>query len=225
MRRPHADVLMHMRFLTIIAAVLIAMPALPAAALRTLAFDLPASTVTFEISQADGKQDGKTKWQLEVRRNQFTPSISLPPGNYVAASGAFSSPTSFTVPDSRETRYLLLVLPRADGGCSILPIPDDVTRIGPGDRFLINATGEEIAIRFGQRNLSLKPGHSTHLTCPRPVPADHRIEVEMARRADSAWVPFNSTYWPVDPQARSFVLVFPEPGTGTPRVKNLSEVP
>lgn len=104
-------------------------------------------------------------------------------------------------------------------------IPDDIAKIGPGDRFLLNATGEEIAVRLGTQRSTVKPGHSVILHPPQPAPADRRIEVEMVRRVGSAWVPFNSTYWPLDPTARSFVLVHPDPVTGTPRVRNLSEVP
>ena len=129
------------------------------------------------------------------------------------------------MPATEEGRFLLLVLPRPGGGCSILPIPDDVGRIGPGTRFLLNATGEEIAVRFGAQREGIKPGHSAYLRPPNPAPDDQRVEVEMVRRIGGAWIPFNSTYWPLDPKARSFVLVHPDPVTGTPRVRSLAEVP
>jgi len=200
-----------------------------AAPVRTLAFDLPATAVTFDLIAADHKTDRKTdskdKLQIEARMNQFSLPVSLPPGRYLASSKAFKSTDSFTLPDTAGGRFLLLILPKNDGGCAIFPIPDDITKIGPGDRFLLNVTKEEIAVRFGTQRSIIKPGHSEYLRAPRPAPADPRIEVEMARRVGSAWIPFNSTYWPLDPRARSFVLVHPDPVTDAPRVRNLSEVP
>ncbi|MCX6879813.1 MAG: hypothetical protein NTW21_39315 [Verrucomicrobia bacterium] len=196
-----------------------------AAPVRTLAFDLPATLVTFDISPADSPADSPAKSRIEARRNQFTAPVSLPPGRYVASSSAFKAPAEFSLPATAGARYLLLILPKQDGTCVILPIPDDVAKIGPGDRFLLNATGEEIAVRFGTRRASVKPGHSVYLRPPQPAPEDRRIEVEMLRQVGTAWLPFNSTYWPLDPTARSFVLIHPDPVTGTPRVRNLSEIP
>lgn len=208
----------------LLAAALAAAP-VAAAPVRTLAFDLPVPAVAFDIRLAASKPDSPPALQIEARRNQFSAPLDLPPGTYVATSTSFAPPARFTLPDTEGGRFLILILPKGDGTCHLFPIPDDVARIGPGDRFLLNATAVEIAVRFGTSRSSLKPGHSTYLRPPRPAPADQRIEVEMASRVDAAWVPFNSTYWPLDPRARSFVLVHPDPVTGLPRVRNLSEVP
>jgi hypothetical protein len=207
-----------------------ALPAVSrAASVRTLAFDLPATEVSFDLADAAATSNNKTgdknKLRLDARMNRFSTPVNLPPGRYLATSKDFKSADPFTLPDTAGARYLLLILPKPDGGCAIFPIPDDVSKIGPGDRFLLNGTREEIAVRFGTQRATLKPGHSEYLRPPRPAPADQRIEVEMARRVGTAWIPFNSTYWPLDPRARSFVLLYPDPVTGTPRVRNLSEVP
>jgi hypothetical protein len=196
-----------------------------AAPVRTLAFDLPAPSVAFEVRPASSLSDSPPVLRLEARSNQFSEPLDLPPGSYVATSGSFTATTRFSLPDTAGARFLLMILPKGDGTCHIFPIPDDIARIAPGDRFLLNATSVEIAVRFGTSRSKVKPGHSTYLRPPRPAPADQRIEVEMARRVDATWVPFNSTYWPLDPRARSFVLVHPDPVGGLPRVRNLSEVP
>jgi hypothetical protein len=217
-----------MRHLLPIAVLVSAVAAIPAtaASVRTLAFDLPATPVTFELSSAEAAAGSSTaKLRIEARKSQFSERLSLPSGRYVASSSAFSASAQFTLPEAGGGRFLLLILPRPDGGCSILPIADDTAKIGPGDRFLINATGEEIAVRLGTQRANLKPGHSVLLRPPPPPPDDPRIEVEMARLVANEWVPFNSTYWPLDPAARSFVLIHPDPVTGTPRVRNLSEIP
>jgi hypothetical protein len=214
----------HLILIPILAGGLTVIP-VSAAAVRTLAFDLPATTVTFDIRAADSPPGSAAKLQLEAGKNQFTAPVNLAPGRYVATSKDFKTPAEFTLPDPASGRFLLLILPKNDGGCAIFPIPDDIAKIGPGDRFLLNATAEEIAVRFGTQRSTVKPSHSVYLRPPQPAPKDRRIEVEMVRRVGTAWVPFNSTYWPLDPTARSFVLVHPDPVTGTPRVRNLSEVP
>lgn len=216
-----------MRLFFMMSILAIGLAVTPAAAvpIRTLAFDLPSEKVSFDVSPADGKADSKDKLRLEARKNQFTVALSLPHGRYVATSADFKTTATFTLTEGDGTRFLLLVLPNQDGGCAIIPIPDDIGRIAAGDRFLINATREELAVRFGTKVSNVKSGHSLHLQLPQASAKDPRIEVEMARRVDNVWVPFSSTYWPADPRARSFVLVHPDPVTGTPRVRNLSEVP
>lgn len=219
----------HLIRFSILASVLV-MPSISMAIpVRTLAFDLPANEVNFDLAPldktGDGKSDSKNKLHLDARMNQFSVAVNLPPGRYQPTSKSFKSTDPFTLPDGEGARYLLLILPKGDGTCLIFPIPDAVTKIGPGTRFLLNATREEIAVRFGSQKSTLKPGQSEYLHPPHPTPADQRIEVEMARRDGNSWVPFNSTYWPLDPRARSFVLLYPDPVTGSPRTKNLSEVP
>lgn len=206
-------------------ACLLGLPPASAAPVRTLAFDLPADEIAFEIRPAGAKPDSDPVLRIEARRNQFSDPLDLAPGNYTARCASFKTAATFTLPDTADGRILLLILPANDGKCHIFPIPDDITRIGPGDRFLLNATPVEIAVRFGKSQSKLKPGHSAYLRPPDPAPADGRIAVEMAKLTGTKWVPFNSTYWPLDPKARSFVLVHPDPVNGQPRVRNLSEVP
>lgn len=200
---------------------------LPLAAIpvRTLAFDLPSATVAFDVKPVDGKEDSAGKLRIEAAKNQFGTTTDLPPGNYVAASGSFKTRAKFTLSDTPGARYLLLILPAKDGTCTIFPIPDDIARIGPGDRFLLNAMNEEIAVRFGTKRSIIKPLHSEYLRPAAGDTGDDRIEVEMARKVKTKWVPFSSTYWPRDRQARSFVLIYPDPANGRPRVKSLAEVP
>jgi hypothetical protein len=216
---------MRLKILLPMVTVLLAVNPATAAPVRTLAFDLPDSEVAFDVRLATSPPGSPTALRLEARRNQFSEPLELAPGKYTATSESFKTAATFSLPDTEGGRYLLLVLPVNDGKCHIFPIPDDVARIGPGDRFLLNATAVEIAVRFGKSQSRLKPGHSTYLRPPTPAPADKRIEVEMATLAGTRWVPFNSTYWPLDPRARSFVLVHPDPAGGQPRVRNLSEVP
>lgn len=193
---------------------------------RTLAFDLPRPELTLSLAAAESDSTDGDVLELEVRRNQFGEASKLSPGNYLARLEGVDEPIRIRLPSTEKgARYLLLVLSEPGGGSGILPIPDHAERIGPGDRFFYNATRHEIAIRLGAAKSRLKPSRSVVLEMPSPPPADRRLEVEMLQLIEAEWVPFNSTYWPLDPKARSFVLVFPDPSTGRPRVRNLAEVP
>jgi hypothetical protein len=169
----------HLILLPILAGGL-AVTLVTAAPVRTLAFDLPATAVTFDLIAANNKTDSKTdpkdKLRIEARMNQFSLPVSLPPGRYLASSSAFKSTAPFTLPDIAGGRFLLLILPQNDGSCAIFPIPDDITKIGPGDRFLLNATKQEIVVRFGTQRSIIKPGHSEYLRPPWPAPADQRMD-------------------------------------------------
>lgn len=196
-----------------------------AARVRTLAFDLPQNPVSFEILAAGETKESSSKIQLEARRNQFGKPVDLAPGRYIVSSPAFPSVTGFTLADTKDGRFLLIVLPAADRTCFLFVVPDDAAAIGPGDRFVINTTGKQIGIRFGTGSHLVKPGHSLLLHPPAPAAEDGRVAVEMSRELNGKRVIFNSTYWPLDPRARSFVIIYQDRPTGNPRVRNLSEVP
>ncbi len=190
-----------------------------ALSVRTLAFDLPADKVNLSIrSEASEKAV-----ELEVRVNQFGEPATLAPGAYVAESTTFKLPAKFVLPENGSGSFLLLVLPKSDGGCFILPVADDPGHFRKGDRFVVNATAEDLAIRIHTRKYLLKPGHSAYYRLPPPPMPENRIEVEMRRQIDGRWLAFNSTYWPLSPNLRSIVMIYPDPNTGRPRVRSLAD--
>jgi hypothetical protein len=191
-----------------------------ALSVRTLAFDLPEDAVNLSIHIADANAKPV---QLEVRVNQFGRASSLAPGTYVVESTTFKLPTKFVLPETGSTSFLLLVLPKSDGGCIILPVADDLGHFRKGDRFVVNATAEDLAIRIHTQKYLLKPGHSAYYHLPPPPMPDNRIEVEMLRQIGDRWLAFNSTYWPLSPNSRSIVMIYPDPNTGRPRVRSLAD--
>ena len=104
-----------MRHPLVIPALAAALALLPAAAapVRTLAFDLPATLVSFDISPPDSPPDHPVRIHLEARKNQFSDPLAVPAGSYVASSSAFKATARFTLPDTAGARYLLLILPVA----------------------------------------------------------------------------------------------------------------
>lgn len=192
-----------------------------ALSVRTLAFDLPADKVSLSLRP----EASEKAVEIEVRVNQFGEPATLAPGAYLATSTSFKPPTKFVLPEAGSTSFLLLVLPKSDGGCFILPVADDPGHFRKGDRFVVNATGEDLAIRIHTQKYLLKPGRSAYYRLPPPPLPDNRIEVEMLRQIGDKWLAFNSTYWPPLPNSRSIVMIYPDPNTGRPRVRSLADRP
>jgi len=191
-----------------------------AVTVRTLAFDLPADmlNLTIRSEEANAKEV-----QLEVRVNRFGKSTNLAPATYVVESATFKLPVKFVLPENSSGSYLLLVLPKSDGGCLILPVADDLNHFRKGDRFVVNATAEDLAVRIHTQKYLLKPGHSAYYHLPPPPVPDNRIDVDMYHQIAGRWVSFNSTYWPLSPNSRSIVMIYPDPDTGRPRVRSLAD--
>lgn len=197
------------------------LPQLAAAVtVRTLAFDLPAEKVSLSI-HAD--EENAKAVQVEARVNQFGESATLAPGAYVAESTAFKLPARFVLPGNSSGSYLLLVLPKSDGGCQILPVADDSTHFKKGGRFVVNATNEDLAVRIHTQKYLLKPGRCAYYNLPPSPLPENRIEVEMLHQTGGRWLAFNSTYWPQAPNSRSIVMIYPDPNTGRPRVRSLAD--
>jgi len=188
---------------------------------RTVAFELPTDKVNIGLALENAKE----QVQVDVEVNQFGKPVKLQAGTYQATSSSFTSPTRLVLPEGGAPSYLLLVFARPDGGLYILPVADDASRFGAGDRFVINATSEDVAVRIHQSKVMLKPGKSSYFKLPSaPVPGN-RIEVEMHRQQGEAWLPFNSTYWPLSADNRSIVLIYPDVKSGKPRVRSLMDFP
>jgi hypothetical protein len=197
-------------------------PIASAASVRTLAFDLPGDKASLNV-HIEAAPEKIVK--LEVQANQFGTPAALAPGSYVVESSSFKLPSRFILPANSSSSYLLLILPKSDGGCLILPVADDSNHFKKGDRFVINATIEDLAIRIHTQKYLLKPGRSAYYQLPPPPVPDNRIEVEMLRQVTGRWLAFNSTYWPLSPNSRSIVLIYPDPNTGRPRVRSLADRP
>jgi hypothetical protein len=198
------------------------MPHLAAAlSVRTVAFELPTEKVTLELQLEERKKSA----QLEVAVNQFGKASVLAPGSYTVTSPAFKAPCSLVLPQAGSTSYLLLVFANREGGLHVLPVADELAKFSNGDRFVLNATAEDIAVRIHQSKVMLKPGKYFQFKLPRSPLPGNRMEVEMHRFVAATWQPFNSTYWPLSADSRSIVLIYPDPATAKPRVRSLMDLP
>jgi len=192
-----------------------------AVSVRTLAFDLPAPSVELSLQ----RQDSDTTQSLAVQVNQFGQSSKLSPGSYTASSASFSSKESFNLPASDTGSFLLLILADKKGQWKVLPVADDPGRFAAGDRFMINATAESVAVRFDKQRVRLNPGRTSYFKSPADKAEGDKIEVEMFQELKGALKPFNSTYWPVAKDLRTIVLIYPDLRTGKPRVRSLADMP
>ena len=192
-----------------------------AVTVRTLAFDLPEPSLELSLQRADSE----TIQTVTARVNQFGETTKLTPGAYTAGSAGFSGKETFTLPAGEKGSFLLLVLADRQGKWKILPVADDAGRFGAGDRFMVNATAESVAVRFDQQRVRLHPGRSSYFKSPAGKAEGEKIEVEMFQDVKGTLKPFNSTYWPVSKDLRTIVLIYPDLRTGKPRVRSLADMP
>jgi hypothetical protein len=191
---------------------------------RTLAFDMPEAEVTLEIKKAGAEKQADEGTALQVKKNRFSKPIVIQPGDYVIQSKQFKGEAKLTLQDSKDARFLLIVIPCAGQTFRVMLVPDAPNHIGKGDRFLINACNDEVQIRFDQQLEKIKPGTSVRLKRLPVFDVEGRVQVEMARLKDSKWTMFNSTYWYDEPETRVFLILHTNPDTGYPQIHGLTEV-
>lgn len=188
---------------------------------RFLAFDLPVPLGAYRIVPPGG--DAAKAPTVEIAANRFSGRLKLAAGSHRLILPDGTAGPSFTVPDDAK-RTLFIVLPAAGGGVGLTSVPDNAESFGPGERWFLNVTPEEVRVQFGERNLRLPAGSGHSEKAPSRLD-EGRIAVRMLVQRQERWVPFNSTWWPHDPALRSIVLIYPNPKTGLPSLKNIAEMP
>lgn len=186
---------------------------------RFLAFDFPMPLGSYQV-MPPGEDRARAK-PVEIAANRFSERLKLAGGVHRLILPDGTPGPSFTVAENAQ-RTLYIVLPGADGSVGLTAVPDDPADFGPGDRWFLNVTPGEIRVQFGERNLRLPPGTGNRERAPAKLD-EGRIPVRMLVQKNERWVPFNSTWWPHDPGARSIVLIHPNPRNGLPAVKNIPE--
>ena len=117
-----------------------------------------------------------------------------------------------TLPEEGD-RFIILLLPEANGEIRGLVLRSDEPGFRPGDNYLINRTGLGIIGQIGATRFRIKPGTGGVI---RPSgPADEGFYqvgfgVEEAEGARA----LSMTRWPVDSKVRSYVFFFNNPRTG-----------
>lgn len=191
---------------------------------RTLAFDMPEAEMLFEVHAVGGAKADENVATLDVRKNRFSKPIPLRVGDYMIRSKQLKGDVKLSIPEGSDSRLLLVVIPSADQTFRILSLVDSAVKISKGDRFLMNASEDEVQVRFDKQIEKLKPGGFVYLKRGSVFDTQGRVEVEMARLKHGKWTMFNSTYWYDEPEMRVFLMMTQHPETGYPRIQGVTEV-
>lgn len=109
-------------------------------------------------------------------------------------------------------RFVAVLVPMAQQLVPhVLRVDDSSFRAG--DVFLHNATATQVGGKLGTTGFSLNPGAGR--ICRPNHPADARFfEVALFHLQDGSTRPLSTTRWPVDNNARGYVLFFTDPTSG-----------
>lgn len=190
---------------------------LAAAELRLVAFDLPRESVAVEFHRKAGGMVVASK----AEPNRFSDPFELAEGAYQVRAEGLKGEVGLGI--GGASSYFLVLLWDGVGRWRLLPVEAEEGRFRPGGRMFINASPARLVVRIGGQQFACKPGEMRMV--PPMEAKDGKHPVEMRRQDGEKWVVFNSTWWPVLEEERSFVLVYPEGAKGRLRVKSLAYFP
>lgn len=190
------------------------------AEVRFFAFNLGAPSGDYRLKQT--KSEAETNVIL-IESNRFTERIPVAAGSYQLYPPDSITGVSFTIP-AKSKHWIFLVFPAENAaGVALVPIQDDPASFKAGDRWILNTSRVHVKIEIGNESLALAPGASRTI---RPKPrSDGRQPVRMLHEVKEKWKPFNSTWWPFDPEVRSMIVIYDDPDHKRLRVKSISDIP
>ena len=189
--------------------------------LRFVAFDLQVPAGKCQLIPAS---DPAKPIAVDVGISRFSDAVQASKGIYQLVLPDGKTKGNLTLPGDTEGRWIIIVTPGPGDSVGIIPIPDETSKFGPGDRLFINATRSEIRMQLGEQKVICKSGTTKLLPAPKII-TEGRFPVRMAVLKNDEWLFFNSTWWPADEVARSIIALFPNAVTGIPMVKTIEEIP
>lgn len=112
-----------------------------------------------------------------------------------------------------EREHLLLVFFQQDKSVRVLKVLCPPSRIKGGDRFIINATPSEMAIKLGSAEpLMIPPSKSGVLSGPSGSEVVS-LPVLVSLKEEDKWKLASTEQWPCDPRFRKFLVAYMSPRT------------
>lgn len=112
-----------------------------------------------------------------------------------------------------EREHLLLVFFQQDKTVRVMKVHSPPDRIKGGDRFIINTTPNEMAIKLGNGEpLMIATGKSGILAAP-PGDAIVSLPVLVSLKQEDKWTLASTEQWPFDPRFRKYLIAYMSPRT------------
>jgi hypothetical protein len=125
--------------------------------------------------------------------------------------GASEKPAISLKIEPAEREHLLLVFFEQEKTFRVLKVVTPPNRIKGGDRFIINATPHEMAIKLGKSEpLMIPPGKSGVLAAP-PGSGIVSLAVLVSLKQEDEWKLATTEQWPFDARFRKFLVAYLSP--------------
>ena len=112
-----------------------------------------------------------------------------------------------------EREHLLLVFFQDDKTFRVLKVHAPPSRIKGGDRFMINATPDEMAIKLGNAEPLRIPASKTGVLAGPPGREIVSLPVLISLKQEDEWKLASTEQWPCDPRTRKFIVAYMSPRT------------
>lgn len=112
-------------------------------------------------------------------------------------------------PSERED--LLLVFFQDEKTYRVLKIHAPLSRIKGGDRFMINATPSEMAIKLGNAEPLMITASKTGVLAGPPGKEIVSLPVLISLKHEDEWKLASTEQWPYDPRTRKFIIAYMSP--------------
>ncbi|MFZ9935987.1 MAG: hypothetical protein ACO3JG_02900 [Luteolibacter sp.] len=113
-----------------------------------------------------------------------------------------------------EQEHLLLVFFQQDASYRVLKVHSPPNRIKGGDRFIINATSNEMAIKLGSAEPLMVPVGKSGVLAGPPGGGIVSLPVLVSlKQEDDQWKLASTEQWPCDPRFRKYLVAYMSPRT------------
>lgn len=191
-----------------------------------LSQDKSSATVEFRVTRFD-PGDGKPP---EFRAGQGTDAESFEiPLTYIAGpfkatlrddtfldlwrGNAETPEISLRIAPAERTHLLLVFMPR-ESSFRVLKINTPPDKVKGGDRLVINAAPDELAIKLGDMKPIRVPSGKSGLLSGPPGKEIVSLPVLIQRKVADKWQLASTEQWPCDPRFRKILFAYIHPRTG-----------
>jgi hypothetical protein len=112
-----------------------------------------------------------------------------------------------------EREHLLLVFFPDENNFRVLKVHAPPDRIKGGDRFMINASPHEMAIKLGNAEPLMVPASKTGVLAGPPGKEIVSLPVLISLKQEDEWKLASTEQWPCDPRTRKFIVAYMSPRT------------
>jgi hypothetical protein len=128
---------------------------------------------------------------------------------------------------AKVSSAILLFLPGKSNGranSQVMVIDDRTESFPVGSYFVTNLSPQVVRIELEKKPFQFKPASSSYILNP-PVRANNHSGMRTFAFSDNEWRPIASGLWPHPGRARSLLVLYPNPTTGTVNLRPFGDVP